>query len=179
MRRAILDAAAELFASRGVSGVSLREIAAEADVQLALINRYIGTRRELLDAVMEDLADQVAQDVVDRPLQQQPFDRDSALWRWTRLLVWFSVTGRDLSVVAERNPVRALAEVAHDAYGIDETAARVRGAQILASALGWRLLEPYLLEAGGLQDIPLQVLHDSLTELHRTVGALPWEVPRT
>ena len=103
MRRAILDAAAELFASRGVSGVSLREIAAEADVQLALINRYIGTRRELLDAVMEDLADQVAQDVVDRPLQQQPFDRDSALWRWTRLLVWFSVTGRDLSVVAERS----------------------------------------------------------------------------
>lgn len=175
MRRAILDAAAELFASRGVSGVSLREIAAEADVQLALINRYIGTRRELLDAVMEDLADQVAQDVVDRPLQQQPFDRDSALWRWTRLLVWFSVTGRDLSVVAERNPVRALAEVAHDAYGIDETAARVRGAQILASALGWRLLEPYLLEAGGLQDIPLEVLHDSLTELHRRIGAMPWE----
>ena len=51
VRRAVLDAAADLFARRDVEGVSLRDIAAAADVQLALIGRYIGTRAELIDAV--------------------------------------------------------------------------------------------------------------------------------
>ena len=175
MRRAVLDSAAALFANKGVGAVSLREIAADADVQVALISRYIGTRQDLIDAVMADLADQVAQQVVDRPLEQQSFDPDSPLGRWTRLLAYFTLTGRDLSSVAERNPVRALAQVAHDAYGLDEQAARVRGAQIVASALGWRLLEPYLVAAGGLEDLPVHSLHDALTELHRRIGAMPWD----
>ena len=37
VRRAVLDAAASLFAERGVAGVSLRDVAAAADVHLALI----------------------------------------------------------------------------------------------------------------------------------------------
>jgi AcrR family transcriptional regulator len=171
----VLDSAAELFATRGVGAVSLRDIAAAADVQVALISRYIGTRDELIDAVMADLADQVASEVVDRPLEQQSFEPASALGRWTRLLTYFTVTGRDLSHVTERNPVRALAQVAHDAYGLDDRAARVRGAQILASALGWRLLEPYLVAAGGLEDVPIRSLHDALTDLHRRIGAMPWD----
>ncbi len=179
VRRAVLDAAAELFTTQGVGVVSLRDVAAKANVQVTLIGRYIGSRDALIDAVMADLADQVAKGVVDRPLEQQSFDPDSPLGRWARLLIYFAVTGRDLSAVAERNPVRALAQVADDAYQIGELAARVRGAQILASALGWRLLEPYLLAAGGLDDVPVDVLHESLTELHRRIGSMPWEAPAT
>ncbi|MCB1261014.1 MAG: TetR family transcriptional regulator, partial [Acidimicrobiales bacterium] len=44
VRRAVLDAAAELFGHHGVQATSLRDIAAAADVQLALIARYVGTR---------------------------------------------------------------------------------------------------------------------------------------
>jgi AcrR family transcriptional regulator len=178
VRRAVLDAAAELFTSKGVGSVSLRDIAASANVQVALISRYLGTRDDLIDAVMADLADQVAKDVVERPLEQQSFEPDSALGRWTRLLAYFTVTGRDVSRVAERNPVRALAQVAHDAYGLDDQAARLRGAQVVASALGWRLLEPYLVAAGGLEDVPLASLHDALTDLHRRIGAMPWNGER-
>ena len=39
----MLDAAATLFALRGVDAVSLRDIAAAADVHLALIRLYVGT----------------------------------------------------------------------------------------------------------------------------------------
>ena len=47
VRRAVLDAAATLFATRGVAQVSLREVAAAADTHLALIKRYIGNREQL------------------------------------------------------------------------------------------------------------------------------------
>lgn len=171
----MLDAAAKLFAVRGIGAVSLREIADEAGVTLGLIGRYIGKRDELIDAVMADLSEQVARGVLDRPLDQQSFDRDSALGHWTTLLAYFSFTGRDLGPTGPFNPVQALAQVARDAYGIDEEASRVRGAQILASALGWRLLERYLVEAGRLDDIPVDWLHESLTEVHRRIGAMPWE----
>ena len=155
----------------------MRDIATHADVQVTLIRRYIGTRSELLDSVMADLAEQVAQGVVDRPLQQQSFETESALGRWSILLVHFVTTGRDLSLIADTNPVMALARVADDAYGVGDLASRVRGAQILASALGWRLLEPYLLTAGGLEDVPVQAMHDAVTELHRRIGAMPWDPP--
>ena len=62
VRRALLDAAAVLFAQRGIDGVSLRDIAAEADVHFALIRRYIGNRDELVNAVFADVSDQLARE---------------------------------------------------------------------------------------------------------------------
>lgn len=50
-RDRILDAAERLFSEWGIDGVSMREIAAEAGVQLALINYYFGTKQELYRAV--------------------------------------------------------------------------------------------------------------------------------
>ncbi len=55
VRRAVLDAAADLFVETGVHGVSLRDIAAAANVHPALIGRYIGTRDDLVLAVFDDL----------------------------------------------------------------------------------------------------------------------------
>jgi AcrR family transcriptional regulator len=178
VRRAVLDAAAELSTERGVGAVSLRDIAAKADVQLALISRYVGTREQLIDAVLEDLTDQVAQETVERPREQQGFTAASPVVRWTRMLAYATITDRDLSkITSQFNPVLALAKVAQDSYGIDEEAARIRGAQIVASVLGWRLFERYLLAAGGLEDVDPDVLHDELTALHRRMGATPWPSP--
>jgi AcrR family transcriptional regulator len=50
-RDRILAAAERLFSEAGIDGVSMREIAAEAGVQLALINYYFGTKLELYRAV--------------------------------------------------------------------------------------------------------------------------------
>lgn len=51
-RRRILDAARRLFAEFGYDEVTMRLIAAEADANIALINRYFGTKRELFAEVL-------------------------------------------------------------------------------------------------------------------------------
>ena len=173
----MLEAAADLFARRGVTSVSLRDVAAAADVQLALISRYVGTRDELIRAVFDDLTLRLAREVTERALEQTSFERDSVMGRWTIMLTYFCVEApEDLPMSAAFNPMLALAEVVMDNYGQDERSARLRGAQIVASALGWRIFERYLIEAGEL-DIDRDELRDELTALHRRLGATPWPSP--
>ncbi len=50
---AVLESAAELFAARGFAGTSLRDVAADANVNVGLIHRHIGNRPELVRAVFE------------------------------------------------------------------------------------------------------------------------------
>ena len=47
----ILTAAARLFAARGMAGVGLREITAEAGVNLAAVNYHFGSKEKLLEAL--------------------------------------------------------------------------------------------------------------------------------
>lgn len=51
--QAVLDAAEELFALHGYDGVTVRQIAKLAGVDVALPSYYFGSKRELLDAVFE------------------------------------------------------------------------------------------------------------------------------
>jgi AcrR family transcriptional regulator len=60
-----------LFALHGIDTFFLRDIAAKADVHLALIRRYVGTREELVLAVFDYLSDQVARAVAENPLSGQ------------------------------------------------------------------------------------------------------------
>ena len=62
-------------------------------------------------------------------------------------------------------------------YGLAEEAARLRAAQIVAAALGWRIFEAYLVEAGGLGDVPLETLREELARSARRLGATPWPSP--
>lgn len=47
-RREIADAVARVAASRGLTGVSFREVAAEAGISVALVQHYFGTKENLL-----------------------------------------------------------------------------------------------------------------------------------
>ncbi|WP_411286812.1 TetR family transcriptional regulator [Phenylobacterium sp.] len=51
VRNAILDAAEALFSRHGFYGVTVRQVAAEAGVDTALIHYYFGAKRELFDSV--------------------------------------------------------------------------------------------------------------------------------
>lgn len=55
-REALLTSALACFAGRGFERASLRDIAADADVDMALINRHFGSKAELWAAVVERLA---------------------------------------------------------------------------------------------------------------------------
>lgn len=56
-RQAILAAARELFVAHGVDGVSVRQIAAAAGVNHALVHRYLGTKDEMVGAILASEAE--------------------------------------------------------------------------------------------------------------------------
>ncbi|HEY3502615.1 MAG TPA: TetR family transcriptional regulator [Actinocatenispora sp.] len=66
----ILAEAARLFAEQGYRTVTVRAIAAAADVNLALINRYYGSKLGLFDAVLS--AGQELPQLTDVPLDDLP-----------------------------------------------------------------------------------------------------------
>lgn len=50
---AIIEVAEKLFAERGFDGASVRDIAQEADVNVAMISYYFGSKEKLMEAVFE------------------------------------------------------------------------------------------------------------------------------
>jgi AcrR family transcriptional regulator len=177
VRRAVLEAAGTLFALRGIDAVSLRDIAARADVHLSLIGRYVGTRAELVLAVFDYLSDQVAQAVVENPLSGQGFEPDTVMGKWVRVAGALVIAGWPVGASARFNPVQAMATTLEEGYGLRPAAARLRAAQIVAAALGWRIFEDYLVQAGGLEAIPLATLREELARSARRLGATPWPSP--
>jgi AcrR family transcriptional regulator len=55
-REQIMDAAIKLFAEKGFEGSSIRDIASTADVNIAMINYYFGTKEKLFEALVENKA---------------------------------------------------------------------------------------------------------------------------
>jgi AcrR family transcriptional regulator len=60
IREGILDAAEYLFAVRGFAATSIREIAERVDVNPAMVHYYFGSKKKLLQAVMERVLEPMA-----------------------------------------------------------------------------------------------------------------------
>lgn len=177
VRRAVLDAAARLFAEHGVPQVTLRDIARAAHVNLGLISRYIGARDDLIRAVFADLTGRLVEEMRAAPTGQRGFDRDTTMGRWTRVLTYLVLTKPDDAVSIGSGPLDELRSTMEQVYGESPEAARLRAAQLMGSAIGWRLFEPYLVAAAGLDDMPIDEVRDELTRTHRRLGATPWPSP--
>ncbi len=52
----IMNVAMELFAEKGFEGTSIRELANRADVNIAMINYYFGSKEKLFEALLENKA---------------------------------------------------------------------------------------------------------------------------
>lgn len=174
--RAILDAAAQLFADKGVDATTRRDIAEAADVSPTLVNRYIGNHDDVVAAVLDDLARQLAESV-SLGFAPPSFDRDSPAIRWARILSQV-VARKDADIhLTTWNPVLAAADVIGEAGGLDERTARVRATTVTALAFGWRLLEPLLIEAAGIEDIPLAQVRGWLWQATQAIATLPLDAP--
>src|SRR5581483_1617206 len=57
---AVLAAAAELFAEKGPAATSIRQVATRAGVNHGLLHRHFGSKRQLLAATLQHLADSAA-----------------------------------------------------------------------------------------------------------------------
>jgi AcrR family transcriptional regulator len=66
-RKALLDAASRRFARDGYSATTVRDIADDAGVNVALINRYFGSKEGLFEACLVNLVEEARQDAGSEP----------------------------------------------------------------------------------------------------------------
>ncbi len=55
-KQQIIESAMELFADKGFEGTSIRELAAAAGVNIAMVNYYFGSKEKLFEAMVEQKA---------------------------------------------------------------------------------------------------------------------------
>jgi AcrR family transcriptional regulator len=151
--RALVRAAAELFAARGPDGVALREVAAAAGVNYGLIHHYIGTKDDLLRLVFRSVSEQAAERFAAAPDVEGALDALIAPGQgpsaYVTMLAWALLQGRDAHDLLGRSP--ALGVVVDRLAGSDE--ARVRVAAAVAMDLGWQLFGTFLRSGVGLDDV--------------------------
>ncbi|PTR22908.1 TetR family transcriptional regulator [Rhodococcus sp. OK519] len=162
----LIAAARPLFAEKGPSRVSLREIAAAADVNYGLIHQYIGTKDDLLKLVLQrasaDWADMFAEAAsADDAIAHIMRPKSS---EYARIVAQSVLEGKAPETLLGKSP--ALAELSRrikneiEQSQMSDDDARLAVAAITGLALGWGLFGRYVQEIAGLGDLP----EDDVTE---------------
>ena len=146
VRETVVQAAARLFAERGVAAVSVGQVARAAGVNLGLVHRYVGTKEDLVRAALRWAAEEMAREVeqADNPILNGSTSELVGIYE--RLLAQLSLEGYDLRELGLQFPMmRSLIDQMVDA-GINEYDARLRAVCSVALA-AWRVLEPLVTAA--------------------------------
>ena len=147
---ALIDAARELFAERGPSAVSLRDVARRAGVNHGLIHHYIGSRDDLLRLVFTTSMDHARAEVDGAPDSTSGLGALRRLGagsdEYTRLLAWALLEGRDPAEFHGRSSALDAIVAANED---DSRELRVALAMAMVQTLGWKLFGPYVLAAAG------------------------------
>ncbi len=147
---AILEAATDLFAERGPAATSIRDIAARSKVNHGLVFRHFGTKEQLVGAVLDylgaSLTDLRRSDAADEVVEQ-------ALDRHMRVLARSLLDGYPAGQLQKRFPTIAeLLDQVRPRHTSDDSA-RLAVANALALQMGWRLFEPMLRSATGIDQL--------------------------
>lgn len=158
----MLEAAARLFAERGPDAVSVREVAAEAGINHALIHRHFGSKDELVALVVSDAIERVGRAAADGGTVADAVRVAAAATRreatGVRMIAWALLSGTPVERLADAHPAaRTLIERLREAQARSGFAARTAVQQpeaaigsIQAMLLGWIVFEPFLLRATGI-----------------------------
>jgi TetR/AcrR family transcriptional regulator, repressor for neighboring sulfatase len=158
---AVLAAASELFAEKGPAATSIREVAARAGVNHGLLHRHFGSKRQLLAATLQHLADSGAK------LRESgaPAEKlEAALELQARVMVRSTLDGFPIEELQKRFPgmERFLAQVR--AGHSDERKARLLAAHAMALQFGWGLMAPTLQVAFGLNNLSDAEIREAVAE---------------
>jgi AcrR family transcriptional regulator len=142
---ALVDAAIDLFGTRGPDAVSLREVAAKANVNYGLIHHYVGTKDDLISLALRQVSSRSTErfstdgieETVRRLVETNPASPN------LRLLAWSLLKGRTADDLVGRS--RALATLA-DLLSSASTSTRDRQriVGLMSLILGWQLFGNYL-----------------------------------
>jgi AcrR family transcriptional regulator len=165
IRASVLDAAERHFAAHGTKA-SLRDIAAEAQVNLGLIHRHFGNKDDLLRAVLERQTTagvgvvEAAPDAAQAVRRIFEMSEGSA---YIRTLAWMLLADEQPERFQEHYPtIRALQEKAGDDHDAGLLAA-------FAAIYGWTVFGDQLLNAFGRTAADKPALRRRLAEI---VGSL-------
>lgn len=169
VRRAVIEAAANLLASRGPSAITVRDIAAAAQVNHGLVHRHFGSKEGVVRAVMEMLGGELHAFPAkgDSPPESLPLTMLLALGqsRYLRVLARALLDGSDVADLQQRFPVvDALLAIARDAKKRGQLRSdvdpRTPVAMAMALGLGWLLFEPFIVAAVGLKKSKVALRRD-------------------
>jgi AcrR family transcriptional regulator len=157
---AVLAAAAELFAEHGPAATSIRDIAARSKVNHGLIFRHFGTKEQLVGAVLDRLGATLTELLA---AEASPGQIEAAADQQMRVMARALLDGYPAGQLQKRFPnVDALLERVRPRHDSDADA-RMAVANALALQAGWRLFEPILRSAAGIDEV-------SDADLRRAVG---------
>jgi AcrR family transcriptional regulator len=157
-RALLLDAARRRFARDGYSSATLRDIAEDAGVNVALVARYFDSKEGLFEACLTAVVDELRRETGDVPLAEvhliiaDQAARIGPEGAPGQLALLLRTSGDERAEEIRRGVLRASAErlaaTAHHTAGDDETLLRAQ--MVLAASLGIVLLR----SVGGME--PLQ-----------------------
>src|SRR6202012_5457306 len=158
---AVLEAAGELFGGKGPAATSIREVAARAGVNHGLLHRHFGSKRQLLAATLQHLADSGAA-LRDSGASQQRLEAVHELQ--ARVMVRSMLDGFPVEELQQRFPgMEAFLDQVR-AGQTDERTARLLAAHGMALQVGWGLMGPTLRVAFGLQDLDDDEIRTAVAE---------------
>ena len=171
----IIDAVAEgataLFFERSPSAVSIREIAAIADVNLGLIHRYVGSKDDIIALVLERHTERAKATIASRPDSGDTLDAiaDAIVNNPAtgRLMAGLILDGVDVTELKADFPLLDL--LAEDRSPVD-------AAITYALALGWEVFGPSLLNAADTAPSAAQ-LTDNLAHALKAIAHTPVTPP--
>lgn len=189
---AVLDAATELFAEQGPRAATVRDIAAHAGVNHALVHRYFGSKQDLLRAVLARQSQRfsaLAESSPDVRAAISTLFRDGTVrGPYIHTLARAVMDGLHPERLVDDFPtVRALlGHLAANQAGAREDPAgtalagpaedaRILVAGIAALALGWHIFEDYLVAAVQLADEPRERVSACIERLLLGIAALTGE----
>lgn len=144
-RRALLEAARHRFAANGYAATTVRDIADDAGVNVALISRYFASKEGLFEACLTGAVDEIGHSVapditladLPRTMVEKMLDNQEGK---TRLLLLLRTAGDPAADQVRRNVLRTIAERLAVLAGPQADNAVLRAEMVLATALGLVLM---------------------------------------
>ena len=158
---AVLQAASELFAEKGPAATSIREVAARAGVNHGLLHRHFGSKRQLLAATLQYLADSAA---ALRESGASQAEVEATYEFQARVMVRSTLDGFPVEELQQRFPgMEAFLDQVRAGHTDDRTA-RLLAAHGMALQVGWGLMGPTLRVAFGLQGLDDNAIRTAVAE---------------
>jgi len=162
----LIAAARPLFAEKGPSNVSLREVASAAGVNYGLIHQYVGTKNDLLKLVLQRASSEWTDYFVNAPTLD---DAVAYIMRpksseYARIVAQSILAGGTPETLLGRSPALAALSQRIE-YDVERPSSsdgdpRIYVAAMTGMALGWGVFGRYVQEIAGLGDQP----EDDVTE---------------